>query len=62
LAFELAAKPPVSIESVPKPAPELAPKEGRKFVKILVYLQREKVIPKSINVQEKNPIYQHYTK
>jgi len=51
-------RPIAGTEQAPKPAAELAPSNGRKFGKILVYSRREKAIPKSIHVQESNPSLQ----
>jgi len=55
---EQTPQPIAGTEQVPKPTAEPAPNDGGKFGKNLVYSRREKAIPKSIHVQESNPLLQ----
>jgi len=41
-------------ECAPQPTPKPAANEGGKFEKNLIYLRREKAIPKSVHIQEPN--------
>ena len=55
---EQTPQPIAGTEQVPKPTAESALNDGVKFGKNLVYSRREKAIPKSIHVQESNPLLQ----